>query len=53
MLFALQGTKTIIIFASNDKFANSADKVITIKDGKLTNISVGNNEFVGFEEDDQ
>ncbi len=53
MLFALQGTKTIIIFASNDKFANSADKVITIKDGKLTNISVGNNEFVGFEEDEQ
>ena len=48
MIYALRGIKTIIIFTSNQKYLNGVDKIITIKDGKVTNISVGNNDFEGF-----
>lgn len=48
MIFALQGVKTVVVFTSAEMFVANADKVITVKDGEVANISVGNNEFIGF-----
>lgn len=50
ILNSIRGKRTLIIFSASNTYANIADKIVTIEDGQIKNISLTNNLFIGWEQ---
>lgn len=52
ILYSLQGKRTLVLFSTNENFADISDKIIYIEKGQLTNITYTNNrQYFGWKQD--